>query len=175
MLPGREQTRPPLLLLNPLGTLPILVDGELVLRDASAILAYLAHQYDPPRQFLPEAPAAFGQVMMWLGFATTALRPAAAARAQALFDTPASESRPADAARDAFRVMDDHMTARGFAAGAWFVGDAPTLADIALYPAIALSRDYGIDHEEYPALRGWMRRVRALPGFVTMPGIPNYQ
>ena len=45
---------------------------------------------------------------------------------------------------------------------------------LALFPAIALSRDHGIDHEAYPALRRWMRSVRALPGFRTMPGIPDY-
>jgi glutathione S-transferase len=78
------------------------------------------------------------------------------------------------AARDAFRLMDDHMTARAFADAAWFAGDTPTLADIALFPAIALSRDYGVDHEAYPALRRWMRRVRRLSGFITMPGIPDY-
>ena len=36
------------------------------------------------------------------------------------------------------------------------------------------SRDFGIDHDEYPALRRWARRFRALPGFKTMPGIPDY-
>jgi hypothetical protein len=38
----------------------------------------------------------------------------------------------------------------------------------------ALSRDFGVDHDEYPALRRWARRFRKLPGFLTMPGIPDY-
>ena len=54
------------------------------------------------------------------------------------------------------------------------VGENATLAEIALFPAIALSRDFGVDHDEYPALRRWMRRVRTIPGFITMPGIPDY-
>lgn len=170
MLPGAEQTRPPLLLLNPLGTLPILADGDLVLHGAEAILAYLAQRYDPGRGWLPEAPERFGPAMMWLGFATRELGAASHARLHALFDQPAAEA----AARRAFRVMDDHMTAREFEGARWFVGHGPTLAEIALFPAIALSRDLGIDHEAYPALRRWMRRVRTLPGFVTMPGIPDY-
>ena len=173
MIPGAEQGRAPLLLLNPLGTLPILTDGALALREAEAILAYLAQRYDPARIWLPAAAAPFGQVMMWLGFATGVLRCAHAARHHALFeglDDPAAVA----GSRDAFRVMDDHMTARGFTGAGWFVGDGPTLADLALFPSIALSRDYGIEHEAYPALRGWMRRVRRLPGFITMPGIPDY-
>jgi glutathione S-transferase len=43
-----------------------------------------------------------------------------------------------------------------------------------LFPAIALSRDFGVDHDEFAALRRWMSRVRSLPGFITMPGIPAY-
>ncbi len=66
------------------------------------------------------------------------------------------------------------MTRREFAGHSWFAADGPTIADIALFPAIALSRDFGIDHDEFPALRRWMRRVRAVPGFITMPGIPSY-
>jgi glutathione S-transferase len=70
--------------------------------------------------------------------------------------------------------MDDHMTARGFAQEDWFAAAHPTIADIVLFPAFALSRDFGIDHDEYPALRRWARRFRMLPGFKTMPGIPDY-
>ena len=66
------------------------------------------------------------------------------------------------------------MTRREFDDGRWFVGATPTIADIALFPGIALCRDFGIDHDEYPALRRWMARLRTIPGFVTMPGIPSY-
>ncbi len=54
------------------------------------------------------------------------------------------------------------------------VGGTPTIADVALFSAIALSRDFGIDHDEFAALRRWMDHVRTLPGFITMPGIPSY-
>ena len=66
------------------------------------------------------------------------------------------------------------MTGRHFDGKEWFVGDAPTFADLALFPSFALSRDYGVDHDEYPALRRWIRRFRTLNGFHTMPGIPDY-
>ncbi len=66
------------------------------------------------------------------------------------------------------------MTRRGLQEADWFMGDRLTLAELSLFPAIALSRDIGIDHEACPALRRWMRRVRALPGFVTMPGILDF-
>lgn len=174
MIPAAEQTRPPLLRLNPLGTLPILTDGAIVLRDAEAILPYLALRHDPDRTWLPADPAAFGHVMGWLVFAARDLHAAAQLRRHAMFDEPADGPALQKAARRAFRAMDDHMTARGLQGTGWFVGEGATLADIALFPAFALSRDYGIDHEAYPALRRWARRVRTVPGFTTMPGIPDY-
>ncbi len=173
MLPGGEQTRPPLSLLNPLGTLPILVDGALVLREAEPILVYLARSHDAQAGWLPQTAAPLASVTMWLHFAISALGPVSRARQHAIF----GQSDPAEAtggAERAFRIMEDHMTRRGLEDAAWFVGDGPTLAEIALFPAIALSRDVGIDHEAYPALRRWMRRVRMLPGFVGMPGIPEH-
>lgn len=174
MIPAAEQTRPPLLRLNPLGTLPILTDGAIVLRDAEAILPYLALRHDPDRTWLPADPAAFGHVMGWLVFAARDLHAAVQLRRHAMFDEPADGAALQKAARRAFRAMDDHMTARGLEGAGWFVGEGATLADIALFPAFALSRDYGIDHEAYPALRRWARRVRTVPGFTTMPGIPDY-
>ena len=173
MLPGGEQTRPPLAELNPLGTLPILVDGTLVLREAEPILVYLARTCDPRSGWLPQAAASLASVTMWLHFAISALGPVSRARRQAIF----GQDEPGDATRGAeraFRGMEDHMTRRGLQDAGWFVGDGPTLAEIALFPAIALSRDIGVDHEAYPALRRWMRRVRMLPGFVGMPGIPEH-
>jgi glutathione S-transferase len=172
--PGREQLSPKYLKLNPLGSLPILVDGEVLLHGAEAILAYLAQAHDPNKAWLPREPATFGAVMMWLGFAGGGLRCASLARMHHMLEVDADAAALDRGSRQAFRVMDDHMTQREFDGEKWFAAAHPTIADIALFPAIALSRDFGIDHDEYPALRRWMRHVRAIPGFVTMPGIPSY-
>lgn len=175
VIPGGEQRTAPLLRLNPRGAVPILVDGGLVLHEPEAILAYLARRYDPMDHWLPaDDPAHFGHAAMWLSFATDALRPASLARLDAMFEVEADAPAAVRAARSAFRIMDDHMTAREFDGGQWFVGRLPTVADVALFPAFALSRDAGIEHDAYPALRRWMRRFRSIPGFTTMPGIPDY-
>lgn len=174
MIPGREHLEPALLKLNPRGSLPILTDGAVVLSEAEAIMIYLARKYDRERGLLPAEPEGAGAVAMWMQFAIRDLHTAFLARRLALFDEPGDEAALGRAARRAFRLMEDHMAAREFDRAAWFVGDAPTLADLALFPAIALSRDLSVEHEAYPALRRWMRRVRGIPGFITMPGIPDY-
>jgi glutathione S-transferase len=170
MYPGGEQKQPALLALNPTGSLPILVDGDLVLHGAEAILLYLARRYDTGEKWIPSDPACFGAMAMWLQFAAVDLCAAVAARNASLFDAAPPDTDP----RYCLRIMDDHMTLREYDGLAWFASAGPTLADVALFPSVALSRDYGVEHEAYPALRRWMRKVRRLPGFCTMPGIPSY-
>jgi glutathione S-transferase len=171
--PGCEQRSSRYLRLNPLGALPILADGDLVLYEAEAILGYLARKFGEGDAWFPSEPASFGQVLQWLTFANGPLKAASIARRHAILGEAGPDEAPLSA-RNAFRVMDDFITKREFGGATWFVGRAATIADIALFPAIALSRDFGIEHDEFAALRRWMGRIRTLPGFITMPGIPAY-
>ncbi|NSZ18715.1 glutathione S-transferase family protein [Agrobacterium vitis] len=174
MVPGREEQTPAMLALNPLGELPVLKDGEQVLYGTQAILAHLARVYDPSGTWLPLDPAIFGGVMQWTLFSAAPLGCAVTARRVALFGGPGDFEVLKASSRAAFRIMDDHMTLRQMDGCEWFAGAGPTIADLALFPSFALSRDYGIDHDEFPALRRWIRRFRTVAGFRTMPGIPDY-
>jgi glutathione S-transferase len=49
--------------------------------------------------------------------------------------------------------------------------DRPTIADIACFPYVALAPEGEIPLDGHPAVRGWVDRIKALPGFVGMPGI----
>ncbi|WP_157015585.1 glutathione S-transferase family protein [Mesorhizobium xinjiangense] len=173
VFPGRENLSAPMRAMSPSGTLPILKQDDFVLHEAEAILSFLARR-DPDRRFLPDDPASFGRVMMWLTFSTRELDAAVHARATAMMDAPGDIEALRTAARDALRIMDDHMTRQHFEGLDYFAGPQPTIADIALFPSFALSRDYNIDHDHFPALRRWARAIRKLDGFITMPGIPDY-
>jgi len=172
--PGREHKSLDFLDINPLGQVPVLEDGDLRLRDAQAILCYLARKYDASGQWLPEDPAAFGQVMMWLAFAGNELMAASAARLHDVMGYALDIDAARANARAAFRVLDDHMVQRQRAGFTWIVGTAPTIADIACFPYIALSGDGGIGHEDFPALRNWMRAFRQLPRFDAISGVPEF-
>src|SRR5690606_37026897 len=63
-----EHKSPEFLKLNPLGQVPVLIDGDLTLRDSQAILVYLARKYGGDN-WLPADPAQMGEVMQWLFFA----------------------------------------------------------------------------------------------------------
>lgn len=171
--PGDDHLQPAYLKKNPLGRLPALEHDGLILRETAAIQTYIA-SLPGTAELTPATPAEKAAMTDWLIFADRDLAPASAARATALLDAPGDGTALTAAARAMFRIMDDHMTRQSMLGKPYFVGENVTLADLALFPAFALSRDFGIDHDEFPALRLWARRVRTTKGFITMPGIPDY-
>ncbi len=129
--PGREHKTLDFLDINPLGQLPVLEDDGLRLRDAQAIIAYLANKYDNSGQWLPRDPDLFGQVMMWVLFASGELMAASAARLHDALGYPFDIAAVRANAHAAFRVLDDHLAERAIEGKTWIVGDSPTIADIA--------------------------------------------
>jgi glutathione S-transferase len=171
--PGKEHKSPAFIELNPLGQLPVFEDNGVVLRDAQAILCHIANTYDAGGPWLPRDER-FGPVMMWLMFAGGELMAISAARMITVLRYPGDAEALKAKGRAALRILEDHLTERGFTGSQWIVGDTPTIADIAMFPYVALSHDCGIGHEDYPAISLWQKRVRRLPGFVSMPGVPDY-
>ena len=151
---------------------PVLTDGEIELREPGLILMFLAREHDAAGTWLPAA--GIEPVSRWLAFAATELVPLGDARMVATLGQPGNLDGLNRAGRAALRKIEDHLTLQALAGHDWLAGDTPTTADIAVFPAVALSHDSGIGHEDFPAINLWQRRVRKLPGFVGMPGIPDY-
>ena len=63
----------------------------------------------------------------------------------------------------ALALMDEHL-----AANAWFVGETPSLADIALYAYTHVAAGGGFDLSLYPGVTAWLDRIAGLPGYVAM-------
>lgn len=172
--PGRDHKKPEFFEINPLGQLPALEDGDLTLRDAQAILVYLAAKYDSARTWYPEDAETQGRIAMWLAFAGGEIMNSSAARLHDMLGYDFDILKVRAAAHEAFRVLDDHLTDREIDGADWIVGNAPTVADIACFPYVAISGDGGIELDDYHAIRRWLARVKTIPGFIVMPGVhPN--
>jgi len=61
----------------------------------------------------------------------------------------------------ALEVMEQHLRARTF-----FVGESYSIADIALYAYTHVAPEGGFDLVPFPALRAWLERVAAQPGYI---------
>jgi glutathione S-transferase len=57
----------------------------------------------------------------------------------------------------------------------WLVGSSVTIADVAMYPYLALAHEGQVNLVDYPAINQWLAAVETLPGFVTMTGIQLQQ
>ena len=61
----------------------------------------------------------------------------------------------------ALRLMDEHLDGRAF-----FVGDAPSLADIALYAYTHVAEEGGFRLSGYPSVQAWLARIAAQPCYL---------
>lgn len=170
--PGFDHRSETMLALNPAGTLPVLVAGDLVLSETQSMLGWLAKTFDRSGTWYPTADAdQHARVLQWMGFSGRLSASVGVARLNAMLDWPVDVEAVRAAARKDLDQLELFLTDRVFAGQIWLVGDGPTIADIACFPYVALSPDAGFDHDGYPAIRNWLYAVRSLPGFVTMPGI----
>lgn len=171
--PGREHKSAAFLAINPLGQLPVIDDDGLVVRDAQAILIYLAARYDDRRAWWPaDDPARLGPVAQWLAFADAITATAAAARLHDSFFYDLDVDAARTGAHRLFGILDEHLWFAERDGADWIVaGDHPTIADIACFPYVALSEDGGIPRQDYPAIRRWTDRFKRVPGFRVMSGV----
>ena len=170
--PGRAHKEPDFLDLNPLGQLPVMEDGDVRLRDAQALLIYLAATYDGARPWVPDDAASQGEIAMWLSFAGGEIMNSSAARLHDMLGYDLDIEKARAAAHDAFRILDDHLTEREITGRDWIAaGTRPTIADIACFPYVALAGDGGVSLDDYRAIQRWLDRVKAIAGFIPMPGI----
>jgi glutathione S-transferase len=161
-----ENRKPEFLRLNPRGQVPTLIDGDITVWDSQAILVYLALRYGAG-EWLPTDTVAMTEVMQWLAVSENELLfGMARSRQTKKMNGPWPYDLVSDLGRSGLAVMNEHLEGHD-----WLALDRPTIADLACYPYVALAHEGEISLQDYPAVRAWMARIEALPGYVGMPGI----
>jgi len=164
--PPRAKARA-FLAINPLGTVPAFIDGELQMTESSAIAQYLAALYSPRNLSVEADESDYGAYLDFLHHADATLT-----FPQTVFMR--------------FSLFEKHrgLEAGGEAYGAWFgarlvklerrledreylCADRFTAADIAIAFALHLSTQIGLDAHLTPRLRRYLEAMTARPGFAT--------
>ncbi len=163
-LPRGAQKCPEFLALNPRGQVPVLVDEGQPLVDSQAILVYLARRYAEehwyPQDALPQ-----GQIAGWLSLTANEIHNGVArARIGLKFGRPVDLDDAQARGRQVLELVDAHLAARN-----WLVGERPSIADVAVYPYLAMAEEGGLGLAPYQNLDAWFARIRALPGYVDLP------
>ena len=151
--------------LTPMGQIPLYIEGDFVLRDSQAILAYLAARHRPGDWDGRDARER-GEIGVWLSHAANEIQNGPSfLRLRRRFDAPVDEAHSLAVTERIMPVIDAHLADRR-----WLVGDRLTIADLAASPYLALIGDAGLDPARWPHVAAWTRRIAALPGFPAMPG-----
>ena len=153
--------------LNPFGEIPILDADGLILRDAQAIMVYLAKKYDKTNQWYPDDAESMGRINQWLSTGGGEVMNSAGARLVKILNYPLDLEKLHAGANRVFKIMDAHLANREFLE----LGH-PTIGDIACFPYTAMAGEGGIDLKPYPNILKWIERMKRIPGFIPMPGIP---
>ena len=150
----------------PFGKAPVLVleDGT-QLPESNAILWHLAQG----TAYLPTTPLEQAQALSWMFWEQNQHEGVIAVRASLrTYPHRAAEATPERMAalmaqgNALLLIMEDHLARRD-----WLLGDTPSIADICLYAYTHTAETRGgYDLSPCPALRAWLDRVAALPGYV---------
>src|SRR5699024_9360029 len=163
--PAKEHKSEAMLALNPLGQLPVIDDDGFIVRDAQAILTYLASRYAPASGWYPLDDAQLlAETNMWLAFANELTTTSSAARPHEVFGYELDVNQARDGAYNLFQILDEHLWFSERRAHGWVTrSPQATVADIACFPYVILADEGGISLVDFPALRRWTDRVKRIP------------
>ena len=142
-------------LLNPNGTVPVLVDGDIVLWESNAIVRYLCAKYGEPEWLLPSVDVK-GQADQWMDWYLTKLHPPMTTLFWQLIRTDSSvrdQDKIADAIVDCtqcWTLLDRHLNRSTFV-----LGDQLSMADIPVGCAAYRWHCMSFERPDLPNLKRW--------------------
>ena len=161
-----EHKTPAFLAMNPNGKVPVLVDGDTILWESSAILCYLARkagsdlwpaderQFEVLRwlmwdatEFAPQAGTLYFEHIIKSGFGAGAPDPAAVQKATEGFLRFAA-------------VLEAHLHGRRY-----LLGNALSVADFAVAITLPYAQQAHLPLDNFPEIRRWHAELNALPGW----------
>ncbi|SIO44534.1 glutathione S-transferase [Rhodovulum sp. ES.010] len=165
---------PEFLALNPMGEVPVMVDGAVTLSQSGAIQDYVSSKSG---QFGGQSAAERREVLRWM-FWDNHKMSGQAGSLRFLMNFLPEEKRPAPVidwlsgrVRAALGVLE-----RGLEGQDWLVGGRSTIADLACCGYLYYPEPFGFDRADWPNIDAWLDRIAALPGwkppYDLMPGSP---
>ncbi|HEV7659573.1 MAG TPA: glutathione S-transferase family protein [Allosphingosinicella sp.] len=168
IMKGETRTAYFLAEVNSNGRIPVLQIGERFIPESNAACFYLADG----SALVPDDRFAKADMLRWMFFEQYNHEPNIATLrfwrgwvGEANLSDAQRAQIPAKraAGEAALALMDEHLAGR-----LWFVGEGPTLADIALYAYTHVADGGGFALGDYPAVEAWLKRVAAAPGFIPL-------
>jgi len=168
-----EQRKAEFLALNPVGRVPVLVDGELVLSESQAILAYLGEKTG---RLWPGSIAGRADALRWLFFLAQELSPPTtdlafnriAAKLLGLTPDQDAIARGEKALPKVIEVLEKQLSK-----GQWMVGKEFSLVDCGYGPVLNVLDRAAFSFAGFPKVRGYIEAIRARPAWKETPRLPG--
>jgi glutathione S-transferase len=152
---------------NPLGTIPLLIDGAVRMTESAAIPQYLATRYGPTPLAVGADEQDYGLWLDWLHRSEATLTfPLTIVLRYTRFEP--EERRLVQAVNDYtqwFLSRLRHLT-RALGDREWLCAGRFTMADLCVGYALLLARTLNLEHKFSPEISAYWNRVTTRPGFV---------
>ncbi len=161
--------------INPMGEVPVLIDGDVKLTQSGLMQTYITGKTG---KFGGATTEEAREVLRWQ-FWDNHKMSSQCGTARFLMNFLAEEKRPKEVIaffqgrlKVAFGVLDRALAGRG-----WLVGDGPTNADLSCCGYLFYPEPFGFNRADWPNIDAWLARISELPGWKhprdLMPGRPS--
>ena len=152
--------------LNPLGTIPLLLDGDTRMTESAAICEYLVTRHGPTPLAIAVDDPAYGAYLNWLHFGEATLTFPQTIYFRYAQLEPDERKNP-QAAADYARWFLARLRAVETAAATneWLCAGRFTVADISVGYALMFARSTGLSEQFTPAVANYWKRLQTRDGF----------
>ena len=147
------------LAINPMGKIPALVDGDVVVTEVAAICAYLADKYIEKGFAPPPGSEERGKYYRYLFVPGTTLEPMFTVNSLEITDYPASSVGFGDLDRCLATI--ESMTPES----GWALGDQFTAADVVFGGTLDFAVQFGWLVSPSPKVAAYVQRIKARPAY----------
>jgi glutathione S-transferase len=151
---------------HPLGSAPVLRDGEIVMAESGAILEYVLARYGNGRLVVPVRSPQYPDYLYWFHYANASLMAQIGVNwIAAMVAGPNSDSPLLPTLRERLerhlQMVEDHLSRAAYFGGAEF-----TAADIMMhFPFGTMKAFYNVGLDNRPFIKAWLARINARPGY----------
>jgi glutathione S-transferase len=157
---------PGYLAVNPLGTVPTFVDGDLTMTESAGICHYLAERQAPTPLRVDPAEPAYGDYLNWLHRSDATLTfPQTIVLRYTRLEPPARRLPQAVEDYSVWYLSRLRSVEAALEGRAFLCADRFTVADIAVHYALYLGRSLGLDARYKPNCRRYLDALMQRPAF----------
>ncbi|MET0988585.1 MAG: glutathione S-transferase family protein [Steroidobacteraceae bacterium] len=157
---------PELKMINPLGSAPVIRDGDTVLAESGAILEYIIHRYGGGRLSVPPSAPGYARYLYWMHAVEGTVGPQITSQLLLNMAGAGRDDNPVGAMMKArcktvIEFVDAELAATPYIAGSEF-----TAADILLvYPFTTMRRFTQLDLAPYRHIQTYLQRIQSRPAY----------